>query len=177
MKICIVVGHTEKAQGAHNQAFNKSEYEFNKELVTHITPHLKHEYKVFVNKELNQLPKAINDYDPTICVNLHCNAFNKLVSGTETLYFQNSTKGEALADILQDKVVGCLDLRDRGLKEITGNERGGFILRKTKCPCVILEPGFIDNDVDLMVMENLLPVLGKEIAEGINTYLDKISKI
>jgi len=54
-----------------------------------------------------------------------------------------------MAEILLSHLVDHLELTNRGIKPKTSEDRGGYLLRYTKAPCVIAEPFFIDNDDDL----------------------------
>lgn len=174
MKICIVVGHNHEAQGAENKSFGLTEYAYNLELAQLIVEDLSKDYPVdlIFDKELTKLPKAINDTNADLCINLHCNAYNKIASGTETLYYHSSRKGRKLASLVQERVLDALDLRDRGLKPIDNKDRGGYVLRKTTMPCIITEPAFIDNDVDCIVLMEEKEKLAKAITEGIRAYID-----
>lgn len=169
MKICISVGHSEKEQGAVNQTFGVTEFVFNSKLAPLIKEKLKnlgHEVTLVYRDTLKDLPKKINSTGADIAVELHCNAFNKITSGTEVLYYAESKKGAKLAQYIQDAIVDILDLRDRGVKP----SKRELILEKTKMPCVIVEPGFIDNDVDYLIMSDNIDELALAIASGIHEY-------
>jgi len=169
MKVCLSVGHSPEEQGAINQTFNITEYSFNNELAYLVAKQLHklgHEVDLVRRKALKDLPKLINSTGADVAVELHCNAFNKITSGTEVLHFDGSTEGAKLAQHIQDALVDTLDLRDRGIKP---SERE-LILRKTSMPCVITEAFFIDNDVDMMVGMDMKKDLALAIASGIHEY-------
>ncbi|QJA05280.1 N-acetylmuramoyl-L-alanine amidase [Thermosulfurimonas marina] len=88
-------------------------------------------------------------------------------SGTEVLYYHRSWKGEKMAQILLDYLVAHLGLPSRGIKPCTSEDRGGYLLRYTKAPCVICEPFFIDNSVDLARAQEDLPGLARAYAQAI----------
>ncbi|ARM71055.1 N-acetylmuramoyl-L-alanine amidase [Vibrio phage pVco-7] len=169
MKVCISVGHSPDEQGAYNETFGITEFSYNTSLGKGVVEELEklgHEVELVFRKSLAELPAQINRTKADVAVELHCNAFNKLVSGSETLHYPKSRKGIKLAQYVQDAVVETLDIRDRGIKESTRE----LILRKTAMPCIILEPGFIDNDVDMMIMIDKQQELAKAIAQGIHNY-------
>lgn len=169
MKICLSVGHSEKEQGAVNQTYGVTEFQFNSALAPLIKEQLHklgHEVVLVWRESLKDLPKKINATGADVAVELHCNAFNKIASGTEVLHYPSSKRGAKLAQFIQDSLVDILDLRDRGVKP---SERE-LILRATSMPCVILEPGFIDNDVDYLLMKNHKEELALAIASGIHEY-------
>ena len=172
-KVALVIGHSFKEQGAHNKAFNVSEWQFNSELVPMVANELaKLEIQplIFYRDELKTLPSEINAADVDAIVSFHCNAFNEIASGTETLYHEKSKKGKTLANVLQNAVTDCLGLRNRGTIPLTEGKNGYFLLSKTNAPAVILETMFIDNSVDYVVAEGALKDLSKDIAKAISIY-------
>lgn len=169
MKIALSIGHSESEQGAVNQTFGITEFMYNSGLAKLIQKELiklGHDVDLVWRKELKDLPKQINSTNADICVELHCNAYNKIVSGSEVLHYPESPNGLALAEFIQEAIVDVLDLRDRGIK---GSERE-LILRKTKMPCVIVEPFFIDNDMDMIIGNEHKKDLALAIASGIHEY-------
>ncbi len=48
-------------------------------------------------------------------VSLHCNAFNTVARGTETLY--KSYNGQQLAQLIQDQIINSINTVDRGIKK------------------------------------------------------------
>ena len=175
MHICIVVGHNSKDQGAENKSFDLTEYKYNMEVGKMIIDNLSLDFETsfIYDKQLSELPKAINQTKADLCINLHCNAFNRIASGTETLYYHTSSVGKKFAACVQERVLDALELRDRGIKPITGDERGGYVLRKTSMPCLITEPAFIDNDVDCILLMDNKELLATAIAEGIRDFIQK----
>ena len=172
-RVALVIGHNHKEQGCYNQTFDVSEFEFNTELVNLVAKELMVQDVqpvIFYRDTLETLPAEINDADVDIVVSFHCNAFNKIASGTETLYLESSVKGKKLAEYLQESIVDCLGLRDRGTKAVT-TENGSFLLRKTAAPACLLESFFLDNDTDFVIADGEKHQLSKAIAEGIKEYL------
>lgn len=176
-KVSVDVGHSAKDGGAINKAFNVSEFEFNSELA----PLIKHELKVLnidceivFRKSYSQLPVQINATGADLSVSLHCNACNGIASGTEVLYWHTSSKGRKLANSIQTEMLEVLGLRDRGIKPLDNGDRGASSLRKTVMPAVIVESGFIDNNVDYLILQDNKEKLAKAIATGIKTYLDTL---
>jgi N-acetylmuramoyl-L-alanine amidase len=176
MRVALVIGHNKHNVGACNDSFEVCEYEFNKHLSYLIENYLEENYsditvdRVFRKTTYYNLPNEINELEPDIIVSLHCNAFNNEVSGTETLYHYSSEKGKKLAYELQKGIVDVLELPDRGIKPTNFNDRGGFLLSKTKAVCVIIEPFFIDNDDDYLVAKSMERQLAEAIGKKINKY-------
>lgn len=171
-KIALVIGHTEKNPGAMNVICGVSEFEFNRKLVTSIVAIIddRCEVKIVYRERYSDLPEKINAWNPDFVICFHANAFNKKSSGTETLYYRKSKKGKGMATILQDNIVKVLGLKDRGVKGKSSEERGGYVLRGTKAPCILLEPFFIDNDDDYKTAVSKYPEL-------VNACVDSIYEI
>lgn len=170
MKIILVIGHSERSQGARNQTSGVSEFQYNKQLASIIytlTKKISINIEVVYRKQYKDLPLQINTLNPDYIMSLHCNAYNTKVSGTETLYYHSSIQGKILATKLQKAMVDCLLLPDRGIKSKTSEDRGGFLLRYTKAPCVILEPFFIDNESDYIKGINNIEGLAKNLVKVI----------
>lgn len=157
MKKCaLVVGHKPTSPGACNQTYRICEYEFNDNLIEQVRTSLVDaidpdggiEIEVVYRNKYKELPAKINKLNPDFVVSFHCNAFNKKASGTETLYYHTSNKGEKIAQIFQNNMVQALGLPNRGIKPKGSEERGGYLLRYTNAPAVLIEPIFIDNDKD-----------------------------
>lgn len=190
-KVCIVIGHHKFAQGAYNADKKLTEFTFSQELARYIKAKcpdsidLEIVYREPVKGSYLHLPAVINELDPDFIVSLHCNAYNKKVSGTETLHHYNSKRSKIMAQIFQDNLVSFLGFPDRGLKLRRARKeqpegfadistRGGHLLKYTDAPCIITEAFFIDNTDDLlMVMDNI-----EELAQVyINSILEVIQKI
>ena len=157
-KLCaLVIGHKKDSPGAVNEKTGLNEFEFNEDLATRIekkaqTTKIQRIYR----RTYKELPSDINALSPDFVLSLHCNAYNGQASGTEALFYHKSEVGKGIAAVLQRRLVDFLGLRDRGIKPKASEDRGGYLLRYTKAPCVIAEPFFIDNDQDLAkARENL----------------------
>jgi len=113
---------------------------------------------------------AIHELKPvSLVIELHFNAFAGGADGCETLY--NTDTEKEYAEILQRHIQQALGNRDRGIKH---RDNLGFIM-DTKCPGIILEPLFIDNDKDarpLLTYKGRL-ALAEAIVEGIREIIRK----
>ena len=70
------------------------------------------------------------------------------------MYYHKSKQGKAIAQIFQNNMLSALGLSNRGLKPISAEDRGGYLLRYTNAPCVLIEPFFIDNNSDFDIVMN-----------------------
>lgn len=179
MKVCIDIGHCPSAPGAENRTYGMSEYRFWSTYAPRLANYLRGygHTAVIVNREMDgggtgmtACVRVCNEANADVIVALHANAYNGKASGTETLYWHTSPRGKRLAQCIQVQVVKALCLPDRGIKPITGTERGGAQLRGTVAPCVIAEPFFIDNNVDYEHALDHVDNLCRAIAAGIANY-------
>jgi N-acetylmuramoyl-L-alanine amidase len=172
-KICaLVIGHKKSSPGAVNLETGLTEFDFNEALALRIEgkPTLTEVRRIY-RRTYKDLPGDINQLSPDFIVSLHCNAFNRKVSGTEVLYYHKSQKGKIIAEILLETLVGHLKLPDRGVKPKTSEDRGGYLLKYTNAPCVIAESFFIDNNDNLARAQEDFEGLADAYAKAI----DKIS--
>ena len=176
-KLCaLVIGHKKKSSGARNIGANLTEFDFNEELARRIeVSTVETEIQRVYRRTYKTLPDDINELEPDFIVSLHCNAFDRKVSGTEVLYYYKSKKGKRLARILLRHLVNHLQLPNRGIKPKTTEDRGGYLLRYTKAPCVIGEPFFIDIDDDLARAQENLDGLSAAYANAIDEFSAEIS--
>jgi len=171
MQTCaLVIGHKKESPGACNANYGDSEYEFNNILAGMIENRMGKSsiIKVYRTGSYTKLPAQINALLPSFILSLHCNSFNKKVSGTEVLYYEHSGRGRIIAGLLQERLVRCLKLSDRGIRAKSEDDRGGYLLKYTSAPCVIAEPFFIDNDEDLLTAKALMEELVKAYADAID---------
>ena len=167
MKCALVVGHRENSPGAENKRLGITEFGFNKELAERVVELCRVDVEIVYRDRYKDLPEKVNAINPNFIVSLHCNAFNTVASGTETLYYHRSVASSRLGWIVQKKLVDALDLPDRGLKPKRSEDRGGFLLRYTNAPCVIAEPFFIDNISDVRRAHKRYPKLVHAYATAI----------
>lgn len=167
-KAALIIGHKESSQGACNDLTGTTEWGFNDMLVTDLHALLA-KSKSNVSTEMvyrdtyRDLPDKVDQLNPDFIISFHCNAFNTSASGTETLYYHKSKAGRAMAEILNKHMVSILGLPDRGVRPRETEDRGGYLLRYTKAPCVIIEPFFIDNNRDLQRMQAVYMSFIKQI--------------
>ena len=172
MTVALVVGHTENKKGATNKSFCLCEYDINNKLAKDIKKILG--AKVEIVYRLNgykNLPSDINKLNPKFILSLHSNAFNTEARGSEILYYHKSVVSKKLALIFQKVVVNSLGLKDRGIKSRTAEDRGGYLLKYTNAPCIIMEPYFIDNDEDFTSYLCKYEKYTEEISNTINNLI------
>lgn len=150
----LVVGHSKSDGGAVSASGAVREFDFNDALASDVADAVnaaKCGVKVMHRTNYTSLPAQINAVKPDFVLEMHCNAYNGRATGSEVLFWKTSSRGAVFAGILQRRILEGLGLTDRGTKGITGNDRGGFLLRRVLAPALICEPFFIDNPQDLRV--------------------------
>jgi len=151
--IALIVGHSEKDPGAYNKDFEITEYQFNDLLAKTIRGRIVKDPPITLlhrQTSIRELVERINALNPNLCISLHCNAATSIAEGNEVLYWHTSSKGKAIAELGCVLFSTALNNRMRGAKSIKMHDRGWYLLAKTKCPAVICEPFFIDNNDELM---------------------------
>ena len=145
----IVIGHTEKSQGAYSDYFQMHEWKFFNSFIGKLkevgdvyfhNPKIS-SYRQRMKSTANELNKK--NYDMVLC--LHFNAFNGRASGTEVLCV--SEKG-AIIGTNFNAYMAKLGLKNRGVKKLNSNSRGYSEIFHPQAPAVILEPFFGDNPND-----------------------------
>lgn len=93
--------------------------------------------------DMNNRVEKINSLSAACLISIHQNSFpDSSVKGLQVFYYGKSDSGKSLACSIQTIVRETIDVdNNRQIKE--GNDY--FILRKSNCPGVIVECGFLSN--------------------------------
>lgn len=175
-RVVLAVGHTPKKPGACNPSSGVCEWSWNDDLAEMIIDQNDGSIE-FIKKlrvDYDSLPFEINALEPHFVIELHCNAANKVATGTETLYCSASRRGEGAAKIIQAMMVGALGLKSRGVVPVAKSGRGGHLLWETDAPAIITEPFFIDNDDDFARAQDKKELLASAIWIGINRIVESL---
>lgn len=122
------------------------------------------EIKALQSDDLGEVCAASNEWGADVFISLHCNAFNGIARGTETLY--KSFNGQRLAGFIQSQIIRSVNTIDRGSKQ----RDSLWVLNGTDAVAVLVELAFIDNMEDLAILEGNLDKLVRAIARGITDY-------
>ncbi len=110
-----------------------------------------------------------------IFVSIHFNsAHNHTANGVEVFYYPNADqnrlhRSKQLAQLLMYKLIVYTGAKSRGIK------KGNFcVIRETTIPSVLIEGGFITNDVERKLIQNnsYIDKIANAIAEGIHSYFN-----
>jgi len=108
-----------------------------------------------------------------LVVSIHQNSYHEeSVSGGQVFYYRDSSKGKALAEILQDRFDYVLGEQNRRLPKANANY---YLLLHVKCPIVIVECGFLSNRKEAALLNSgeYQDKLAYTIHMGIIEYLNK----
>lgn len=174
--VLLIIGHTKQKPGLENETYNITEYAFAQNLASLLKAELELlgiSSTIIGRTTFKDLPEFVNTFNYNVAISLHANAFNKKASGTEALYLYGDTLSKKLAVNLNNSISETLGIMNRRAKEITAEDRGGYLLKKANSPITVIEPIFIDNDNDYLIYrENKLKMvhsMSKTIEDFINS--------
>ena len=156
-KVFLGVGHGGWETGAYANGINEKDANLttalacNAELVRHGVETLMSR----TTDEEDTLRQEINEcnaFDPDLAVDMHHNAGGG--DGVEVFHSVIGGAGKELAENIHNEIV-ALGQNSRGVKtrkDTDGTDWYGFI-RETKCPAVIVEYAFLDNDKDVQFVD------------------------
>lgn len=117
--------------------------------------------------------EIIEESGANLVVSIHQNSYHEeSVSGGQVFYYRDSSKGKALAEVLQDRFDYVLGDQNRRLPKANGNY---YLLLHVKCPIVIVECGFLSNRKEAALLNSgeYQDKLAYTIHMGIMEYLNK----
>ena len=156
MKIAIDIGSSKTP--LVNKTFGITDYELNTRLVDLLKTELDGYEVVELSSTSEQhLADLIRETKPNKCISIGYASYNEQVSGTET-FLSTTAGGSKLGTQLHENITNVLGLRDRGITKLEN---------QYKVPYAKVNLGFIDHDVDVMIIESNLSKLSKAIAEAI----------
>lgn len=128
------------------------------------------------NKKVADMRKRIEIIEKSgavIAVSIHQNSFTQESSkGAQVFYYQQSEDGKELANILQDQIKKSMN---DGNKRLAKSNDSYYMLKKSVCPLVIVECGFLSNriEADLLITEEYQEKMAWAIHLGILKYLNQ----
>lgn len=126
------------------------------------------EVELLQSESLSGICAAANDWGADLFVSIHCNAFNTIANGVETLSYPSDIDGYKLAECIQNQILDTFEeLTDRGLKARTDLA----VLNGTDMPAVLVEMAFIDNPDDAILLRDRQDDFARAIARGVTDYL------
>ena len=124
---------------------------------------------IYQNDSLSSVCQNANSSGSDLFISIHCNGFNTVAKGTETLvYRMNGGASQKLASCIQKQLIDSLHTVDRGLKE----RPNLYVLNSTDMPAVLVETAFIDNEEDVQLLVNKKDDFARAIARGVTDYMN-----
>jgi len=187
--LALVVGHERAKAGAFGiYPISSPEYVYNTDLAELISRFGKsrgHEVSIFFRDGvgIQGAYQQVNEWEPDAVIELHFNAFNGEVRGTETLYAdtddQKGVLEKEFAEFVQKFICGVFGRsakEDRGIKNraLSRGERGFMSVNQVfGFPSILIEPFFGDNKNDAkMAVERK-----QELAEAIIYAFEEWKKL
>lgn len=115
--------------------------------------------------------KLIEETKPLLAVSIHQNSFTQESSrGAQVFYYSGSAQGEKLAKIMQQTIKESMA---DGNQRIEKSNTAYYMLKKSTCPLVIIECGFLSNyaEAELLVTQEYQEKMASAIKDGIIKYL------
>ena len=186
-RLAIVVGHTKKAKGAA-LVNGVREYDFNKEIaeeMVRVQGSYGVECAVFYRDNGGRYGayKRAQEWGADLQIELHFNAFNKNVRGTETLCSTN-TEDYDYALMVQKQMCTLFEREglSRGVKRLRRGDRAatnvyGYSDRPINIPNCLPEPAFGDNTADAeLLIENQYRLARVYLEASKEFWLTKVSQ-
>ncbi len=161
MKICLNPGHFGDIEpGATGYLDGKlfKESHITKEIVDKLEKKLsvEHEVEVVQFNDLGKICRESNKFKADIFISIHCNAHDSNATGFETFRCRGTGfEGKLLQAKIHNEMAyfhnkyPLLSLSDRGKKTA-----GYYVIRKTNCPAILIETGFMSNSRDLSIISH-----------------------
>jgi len=136
------------------------EYEFNRDIARRIIDWfprqldiqsiVNDEHSVKLRHRVNRANAIAEQEDEVFFISLHANASGRSARewndahGSTVFVSENASQSSALfADILAPRIALTLKTKDRGVRR-----RDFYVLHKTRCPAVLIEYGFMTNEIE-----------------------------
>lgn len=116
--------------------------------------------------------KIINDTKPFLAISIHQNSYtSESIKGAQVFYHKLSEEGKILADIIQEQIKS--EIND-GNKRVAKENDNYYMLKKSECPLVIVECGFLSNgsEAKLLVDDAYQDKMANAIANGVKKYAE-----
>ena len=173
MKISIHAGHGKEGTRAHGAVGYCDESKYSRKIIESMKERLDgivaYNDCTYNGNKYNQteilvsLVRKINGYNPDFAISVHLNASNEFLSnGVECLVHPStSIENYSRAEKIVNDLAKSFGFYNRGVKKRSDL----YILRKTKCPTIIIEVGFCTNYHDSAVIMTNYEEIGYRIAD------------
>ena len=121
-------------------------------------------------EDLEARVRIISEAEPELVISIHQNSFSTgECKGAQVFYYGDSVESKALAESIQKKFPEIL--QDGNKRQAKANNEY-YLLRKTACPIVIAECGFLSNAAEeaLLVSGEYQEKVAEVLYQGIQQY-------
>lgn len=103
-------------------------------------------------QDMKRRIEIIEEAQPEVVVSIHQNSYpEEYVKGAQVFYYDNSAEGQRLAELMQKCLRDRVDPENK--REAKGNS-SYYLLKKTSCPIVIAECGFLSNQKEAEILKD-----------------------
>lgn len=121
-------------------------------------------------EDLNATIKAANEGGYDFGISLHCDsADNPQAHGAHVCFYPGSVQGSRLAACIAEPLADLLP----GRANTVQSRPGLAVLKKTRCPWVLCECGFITNPENASILKDHPGRVAEAIAEGVKDYINQ----
>lgn len=101
------------------------------------------------NKDLKLRLKKVEDIPDAVLISIHQNSFPEDLSchGAQTFFSDNNTESKKLAGEIQTVLAEKVDSSNKRIEKAAPDTV--FLMKKAKCPAVLVECGFLTNEKEL----------------------------
>ncbi len=127
------------------------------------------------HKDMERREQIIEETNPDAVISIHMNKFpDPSVSGPMAFYYEKSTEGKILAQLIQEQLNEYL----QPPRPRTYKPEDYFMLRHGECPCILVECGFLSNEREekLLQTEEYQENIAKAIYKGVDAYFEQPDK-
>ena len=170
----IVIGHSATAMGASSSDGKLYEYQYNVQLSKLISSKIQCNVVDKTGFMQSQINSIVNQLQPTCVVELHSNAFDGSISGTEVLMTYSTFNSNKLGNLLLNGLYACLGRQGkdkRGLLALQPSDRGFNNICKIQAPMCLIEPFFIDSVQDCQLGIDKQNDIAEAIKSAIISFL------
>ncbi len=124
------------------------------------------------NEDLRARVALVQDTAPVVMVSIHQNSYPDAdVDGAQVFYYSGSQEGKTLGTMVQESLKA--ELKD-GNHRVAKANKEYYLLKKSVCPAVIVECGFLSSPVEaaLLATEEYQEKIAFAIHLGIMEYIN-----
>ncbi len=120
-----------------------------------------------------QRAREANEMGAAACISIHLNDGEPAAEGSSCMYYGTdaafSVAGRRLAEVVQERLVSSLDLKDGRTYPMTIS-----ILRETRMPAIQVEPCFITNPAEERWLRDpaFVETVARAISDGLETFFE-----